>query len=333
MFQLSVVGCTAMIDWEHLITHAKEPALKRWIEKIRDNDDCLKSGERHGDLPRWRKVLDALPEPESALVDLSLSAPKSEFNQSEEEHLELRENLQGLHPWRKGPFDLGGVKIDTEWRSDFKWDRIEPHLHSLRDRQVLDVGSGNGYFCWRMAGAGASLALGVEPSLLFNLQFDACRKMLGQRAAHLLPLGIEAVPRDLYCFDTVLSMGVLYHRRDPLDHLKHLQQCLRPDGQLLLETLVVPGDVSTVLVPEGRYARMRNVWFLPSADALCRWLKRLGYREVTCLDINKTTVEEQRSTQWMRFESLPQCLQSDNTEFTVEALPAPRRAIISALAP
>ena len=320
-----------MINWEKLHQQAREPELKQWLDSTRESGVCTLQTERHGDYPRWAAALDALPTPSSAAVDLNRSAPRCEFEQTEEERATLRENLQGLHPWRKGPFDLGGVSIDTEWHSDYKWDRIAPHLHDLNNRQVLDVGSGNGYFCWRMAGAGASLALGIEPSVLFNLQFDACRKLLGQTSAHLLPVGIEAVPRDMACFDTVLSMGVLYHRREPMDHLRHLQQCLRPGGQLLLETLVVPGDVSTVLVPEGRYARMRNVWFLPSAEALCRWLERLGFAEVQCLDINQTSTDEQRSTDWMRFESLPQCLDPNDPSLTVEGLPAPRRVVISAV--
>jgi len=321
-----------MIAWDALLKQAREPELIAWIHRTRESGNCEKRIQSHGDLKRWNTALEALPCPEQPTVQLDRSAPSSHFPQSASEQTALRENLQGLHPWRKGPFELGGVHIDTEWHSDYKWDRIAPHLESLKDKQVLDVGSGNGYFCWRMAAEGASLALGIEPSVLFNLQFDACRKMYGQTSAHLLPVGIEAVPREFAVFDTVLSMGVLYHRREPMDHLQHLQQCLKPSGQLLLETLVVPGDASTVLVPEGRYARMRNVWFLPSADALCRWLERLGYVDVKCVDISQTTTEEQRSTDWMRFESLPQCLDANDKTLTVEGLPAPRRAIISAFA-
>lgn len=322
-----------MINWEALLADARESELQQWITQLQSSGEAMRRFERHGDLPRWQAAIDQLPSPEQPTVALNRDAPRSEFAQSASELDALRTALQGLHPWRKGPFDLGGVQIDTEWRSDFKWQRIAPHLHALDNRQVLDVGSGNGYFCWRLAGAGASLALGIEPAVLFNLQFDACRRLLGQRSAHQLPLGIEAVPRDLRCFDTVLSMGVLYHRREPMDHLQHLQQCLRPGGQLLLETLVVPGGVDTVLMPEDRYARMRNVWFLPSAKALCRWLQRLGYKDVQCVDINQTSVDEQRSTDWMRFESLSQCLDSADASKTVEGLPAPLRAVISAVAP
>ncbi len=62
-------------------------------------------------------------------------------------------------------------------------------------------------------------------------------------------------------------MGVLYHRRSPVDHLYQLKSTLRPSGELVLETLIIDGDEQTVLLPKDRYARMRsNVWFIPSVE-------------------------------------------------------------------
>ena len=131
-------------------------------------------------------------------------------------------------PWRKGPWSLYGVNIDTEWRSDWKWERVLPHLSDLTGRTILDVGCGSGYHMWRMIGAGARLAVGIDPTQLFLCQFEAVRKLLGNdQRAHLLPLGIEQLPA-LNAFDTVFSMGVLYHRRSPLDHLWQLKDQLVP---------------------------------------------------------------------------------------------------------
>jgi tRNA (mo5U34)-methyltransferase len=131
-------------------------------------------------------------------------------------------------PWRKGPYSLYGINIDTEWRSDWKWERVLPHLSDLTGRTILDVGCGSGYHMWRMIGAGAHLAVGIDPTQLFLCQFEAVRKLLGNdQRAHLLPLGIEQLPA-LEAFDTVFSMGVLYHRRSPLDHLWQLKDQLAP---------------------------------------------------------------------------------------------------------
>ena len=128
-------------------------------------------------------------------------------------------------------------------------------------------------------------------------------------------------------------MGVLYHRRAPIDHLLQLKACLRPGGELVLETLVIEGDVNQCLMPEDRYAQMRNVWFLPSVAMLERFLARAGFVNIRCVDLNRTSVEEQRSTEWMQFQSLPDFLQPDDSSKTLEVHPAPMRATLVAVKP
>jgi tRNA (mo5U34)-methyltransferase len=233
----------------------------------------------------------------------------------------------GLSPWRKGPFDVFGVHIDTEWRSDWKWSRVSPHL-DLVGKRVLDVGCGNGYYQWRMLGAGADSVIGVDPNWLFFCQFQAMQRYLPDLPAWHLPFALEDLPARLEGFDTVFSMGVLYHRKSPIDHLLALKDCLVKGGELVLETMVVEGDVHQVLVPEDRYSQMRNVWFLPSVPALELWLRRAGFVDVRCVDVSTTTVEEQRSTEWMKYQSLSDFLDPNDPGKTVEGLPAPRRAVI-----
>ena len=146
----------------------------------------------------------------------------------------------------------------------------------------------------------------------------------------MLPLGIEQLPPGLAAFDTVFSMGVFYHRRSPFDHLRELRALLRPGGQLVLETLVIEGGAGQVLVPEGRYAKMPNVWFLPSAAALVSWLRKAGFATPRVIHIAPTTTDEQRRTPWMHFESLADFLDPLNPVQTCEGHPAPRRAIVLA---
>jgi tRNA (mo5U34)-methyltransferase len=244
--------------------------------------------------------------------------------------------LRVLAPWRKGPYHLAGIHIDTEWRSDWKWQRVAPHLADLRGRRVLDVGGGNGYHAWRMAGAGAAFVLVIDPSPRFFWQFRAVRHFVGNAdggRVHFLPVGIEEVPEHLAFFDTVFSMGVLYHRPSPLDHLLQLRDALRPGGELVLDTLVVTGDETTVLLPGSRYAAMPNVYFLPSSAALCRWLERCGFEDVRVVDEAVTTMDEQRSTDWMTFQSLADFLDPDDPARTREGYPAPRRAVVIATRP
>lgn len=296
----------------------------------------------HGDWPRWQGAIDQMPAPvtETVVLDRPVVQIGKEQGQDPDQQVRLRESLQVLHPWRKGPWRLHGVSIDTEWRSDWKWERLAPHLTDLRGRKVLDVGCGNGYYAWRMLGAGASLVIGIDPTQLFHAQFQSVAKLVAASSQapllqriHHLPLGIEAVPGGLDAFDTVFSMGVLYHRRSPLDHLIELRQALRPGGELVLETLIVEGDAERVLVPGERYAKMRNVWFIPSALALEGWLRRCGFDNVRTVNVCATSIQEQRSTEWMRFESLSDFLDPVDRSLTIEGYTAPRRALILANRP
>ncbi len=321
-----------MIEIELLLEKMREGPLKKWADQLTGQLQ-QNSSNSHGDMQRWAAAIDRMPPLSSQYIDLNSAtvAVSSALPADQATLQKLTTELKELHPWRKGPFDIHGVYIDTEWHSDWKWDRVAPHISDLKGRTVLDVGCGNGYHCWRIAGAEAELVIGIDPTRLFLAQFAAIRKYIGNNyPAHLLPLGIEDVPQNLRAFDTVLSMGVLYHRRSPIDHILELKGCLRSGGELVLETLVVDGGQNTVFVPQGRYAKMRNVWFLPSPDTLVGWLQRCGFHSIEVADISITTEKEQRSTEWMHFESLCDYLNPEDQTLTIEGHPAPKRATIIA---
>ena len=316
-----------MIDLSPLVRRLAATPLAEWATTLQARLDA-KMEKGHGDLERWQSALDALPDVVPTEIDL-LDGLRLDTDCDDETRAKMRQALMGLSPWRKGPFDLFGVHVDTEWHSDWKWSRVAPHI-DLQGKRVLDVGCGNGYYMWRMLGAGAHSVIGVDPNWLFFCQFQAVQRYLQQEAAWHLPFPFEALPANLEGFDTVFSMGVFYHRRSPIEHLLALKDCLVKGGELVLETLVIEGDVNQVLVPEDRYAQMRNVWFLPSIAALERWLRRAGFSDVRCVDVSITTVEEQRATEWMKFQSLSDYLDPNDHSKTIEGLPAPMRAVIVA---
>lgn len=302
--------------------------LRRLGERIEQAFD----GKRHGDLPDLFAVLDELPKlPQSpsgldcAVVRLGAheACPPASVRQ-------LEATLRRLGPWRKGPFDVYGVHIDSEWRCDLKWQRVSPHIAPLSGRSVLDVGCGNGYYCLRMLGKGARQVLGLEPSPRFVLQFEALRRLMPPLHANVIPLRLEDLPEGLRGFDTVFSMGVLYHRRSPSEHLRDLYQRLAPGGQLVLETLTLPDGPTDVLVPDGRYANMRNVWAIPSKPKLLDWVTRAGFSSPELVLTATTTSEEQRRTTWMPHYSLAEALQTGDPSHTIEGYPAPRRSVVIA---
>jgi tRNA (mo5U34)-methyltransferase len=298
-----------------------------WIDAVSDLAEARLRDHPHGDLPRWRDVLDGLPATQPLAM---LDDPTPRLGGPVRDPEALRAQLMELHPWRKGPLQLGGVTIDTEWRSDWKWQRVAPHI-DLEGQRVLDIGSGNGFFGMQMLGAGAQLVVGIDPTLVFVMQWLACRHFSGDIPNYVLPLGIEDLPKGQAELDTVFSMGVLYHRKSHQHHLAQIHSLLKDGGTMVLETLVLPESrEDDLLVPPGRYARMRNVWGLPGTGLLQQWITDAGFVSAEVVDITPTTTREQRSTDWMTFESLEQALDPQDSGLTVEGLPAPLRAIVVA---
>ena len=319
-------------DYQSLYAMLDESGMQKWSETLQQQIQDYFTTLRHGDYQRWSEAISQLPGIVASRVNLrqdciQIGQPE---DLAEQDRDLLKLQLKRLMPWRKGPFSLFGINIDAEWRSDLKWRRLQPHIRSLQDRMVLDIGSGNGYYALRMLGEGARYIVGLDPTLLFLVQFTAINQYARQDRCSIVPLGIEHLPESDIAFDTVFSMGVLYHRWDPLSHLRQLQHCLRDSGELLLETLVIDGGSEDVLRPTDRYAKMNNVYQIPSVVVLLQWLEQAGFKQARVVDVSPVTVAEQRRTDWMKFESLSDFLKHDDHSMTIEGYPAPMRAMVVA---
>jgi tRNA (mo5U34)-methyltransferase len=307
-------------------------SLAPWRSALEDLTRERLCAQRHGDLPGWQAALAALPSLgdgrprlDAPCVGIEPVIPPSTAGLDA-----LRRSLGALQPWRKGPFCLYGLHIDAEWRSDWKWARLANAIAPLPGRLVLDLGCGNGWYGYRALGAGAGLVLGIDPMLRAVMQFLAVDHYIADPRVAVLPLADVDLPSGLTGFDTVFSMGVLYHRRNAQDHLRLLRRLLRCGGQLVLETLILDAPGHAVLVPAARYARMRNVHALPTLVVLREWLASAGLRCIRVIDVTRTTIDEQRATSWMRFQSLRDFLDPADPRRTVEGYPAPTRAIVLA---
>ena len=317
--------------YQTLLSSLAQTPLAAWAQQLPQQIATGLCEQRYGDLAQWRQALAQLPQIIPTYIDLKRGVTIGATGDSNSDVLiAIEQHLRTLMPWRKGPLTIHGIHIDSEWRSDWKWQRLLPHIQPLAGKQVLDVGCGNGYHCLRSYGEGAKRVIGIDPSPRYIVQFYMIKHFIGAIPVDVLPVGIESLPTKLQAFNTTFSMGVLYHRRSPIDHLKQLKDTLKPGGQLILETLLVEGKLGTVLVPEKRYAMMNNVWFLPSPDTLISWLHKCGFKNPRLVDINKTSTKEQRQTQWMTFHSLTDFLDPQHKDQTIEGHPAPLRGIFLA---
>lgn len=322
--------------YESLFTSLPATANEAWKSDLYDTLRSLFETPNHGDYAVWKNAVEQIPN--IPTHHYKFDATELEIGEkhslNEKQTLALEKALQALVPWRKGPFNLFGVNIDAEWRSEQKWNRLQAHLPDLKNKRLLDVGCGNGYYMLRMLGAGAKHVIGVDPNLLFLAQYTAFTKNLQiPLNAFLLPLTFEQLPTELNYFDCVFSMGVLYHRREPQEHLQQLYRHLVPGGSVYLETLIVDEAFNTDLIPKNRYAGMRNVWHVPCPNLVQTWLHNCGFTDCQLVNKSTTTPAEQRTTQWMPFHSLINFLNSQDHSKTVEDYPAPARAIFTARKP
>ncbi len=276
-----------------------------------------------------REAIEKLPDIEDVEVELGDWIRVSSSDMTKEDLRTIEDAAKMMKPWRKGPFDLFGIRIDSEWKSFMKYDLLRPYL-DLEGKSVADVGCNNGYYMFRMLEFSPASILGVDPSPLFFTQFELINRYIRSDRLRYEMLGIEHMPGFADMFDTLFCLGVLYHRSDPIAALKSLKRSLKRGGELILDSFVIDGDESVCLVPESTYSKISNVHFVPTVTALENWCKKAGFERFEVLEIVKTDSTEQRKTEWIDGESLEDFLDPKNPELTVEGYPAPKRVYIRA---
>ncbi|PAF49543.1 tRNA 5-methoxyuridine(34)/uridine 5-oxyacetic acid(34) synthase CmoB [Helicobacter sp. 12S02232-10] len=235
----------------------------------------------------------------------------------------IREIALDLKPWRKGPFYLGDLFIDAEWKSYIKWNLLTPFV-DLKDKDVADIGCNNGYYLFEMAKFSPKTLVGFDPSGLYKTQFDFINLFLKQNIVYEL-LGIEHLRIYDKKFDVIFCLGVLYHRSDPIFALKSLFMGLKEGGELILDTLIIDSELEIALCPKKSYAKMPNVYFIPSIPTLRGWCERAGFTQMEILTISETSVNEQRKTEWIEGLSLESFLDPKDPKRTIEGYNAPKR--------
>lgn len=242
------------------------------------------------------------------------------------ELLHVENTAKLMKPWRKGPFRLFDTYIDSEWRSDKKYNLLRKHF-DLKDKRVADIGCNNGYYLFRMQEDAPNKLVGFDPSALYKTQFDFINHFAKSDIVYEL-LGVEHLEFYEEKFDVIFCLGVLYHRIDPIGMLKSLYKGLDKEGEVILDTFYIEGDDEICLCPRTAYSKIPNIYFVPTIKALENWCMRAGFDGFEVLETSVTTDEEQRKTEWIDGESLGDFLDKDDKNKTVEGYPAPARVYV-----
>ncbi|RXJ70328.1 tRNA 5-methoxyuridine(34)/uridine 5-oxyacetic acid(34) synthase CmoB [Halarcobacter ebronensis] len=249
-------------------------------------------------------------------------------NLTDQEFALIEETAKKLIPWRKGPFNIFGLEIDSEWQSNIKYNLIRPFFN-LKDKVVADIGCNNGYYMFRMLEDKPKRLIGFDPSPLTLHQFEFINHFVKSDIIYEM-LGVEHLEFYNHKFDFIFMLGVLYHRPDPVGTLKSLARGLNSKGEILIDTFMIDGEEEICLTPNQRYSKIPNIYFIPTVSALKNWLSRAGFEEIEVLAITTTTTEEQRKTTWSFDQSLEDFLDPNDSSKTVEGYPAPKRVYMKA---
>ncbi|MFC2427531.1 MAG: tRNA 5-methoxyuridine(34)/uridine 5-oxyacetic acid(34) synthase CmoB [Campylobacter sp.] len=243
--------------------------------------------------------------------------------------VECEETLQtalNLRSWRKGPFKIDDILIDSEWRSFVKFNLLAPHM-DLADKVVGDIGCNNGYYLFRMLPKRPKKLIGFDPGVMSFLQFKFIDAFARSDIEYEL-LGVEHLPHYGVKFDALFCLGVLYHRSDPVRTLKELKGALNAGGELFLDTMYLDMEGDFALSPKNTYSKIPNIYFVPTISALLNWCERANFKDAQILAVKPTDAHEQRKTEWILGQSLGDFLDPADPTRTVEGYPAPKRVYL-----
>jgi len=277
----------------------------------------------------YQKAIKALPAYKSLEVKLGDRVEIQIADLSEPDAVQIEQTARLMLPWRKGPFQINDLFIDSEWQSQIKYNLLEPHF-DLKDKIVGDIGCNNGYYLFRMLTHKPKKLIGFDPSAIYYSQFQFIDHFIRSKIVYEL-LGVEHVEFYEYKFDTLFCLGVLYHRADPVGMLKSLFKGLNRGGELILDTFMIDGEEEMCLTPKERYSKIPNIYFVPTVNALKNWCYRAGFETVEVLETMVTESNEQRKTEWIETQSLEDFLDPNDPGKTVEGYPAPKRVYIKAI--
>ena len=260
----------------------------------------------------------------TGVIEINLSSIKlnSVNTFTELAQAKINKIIEQLTPWRLGDYLIFNNLIKSEWNCDFRWKLIDKYIPFLNNKKVADIGANNGYFSFRLLEFNPSQLLCFEPNDLYNLQLYFIASLLKNNSIKIIKNGVENLINYDSSFDFILFMGVLYHRENPIETLKNIYFALKANGVAIVESICIEGDSDLVLFPYKSYAKMKNIWYIPSESVLKYWCEIAGFRYIQKIFNYYVTEDHQKKSEHSPNESLSDFLSEDGLK-TVEGYPPP----------
>lgn len=155
----------------------------------------------------------------------------------------------------------------------------------VKDAHVLDVGCWTGGASLLFAAMGAYRVLAIDEILGYTKCLHYLQTSFGIKNLFTLHTSLfDMILPHRTSFDIVYCAGVLYHLTDPVVGLRIMHNLLRPDGLLLLETVIYRADQGMSLVQYLGPSKTGWNWWFPTVSALKQMLADTGFNNVRRVD-------------------------------------------------
>lgn len=194
--------------------------------------------------------------------------------------------------WFHG-FELGGLHTLGPEASALMLKRADNVFkHPVTGKSVLDIGAWDGFFAFEAERRGASRVLATDhfcwsgPGWGTKAGFDLAARIKNSSVESMDIDVPDISPDRIGTFDVVLSLGVIYHLRDPIGHIEQIGR-LSTD-QVIVETLL---DTSFALKPrfllvkgnrDCADSRDSTNFLAPNVRAMRSLLAMVGFLRVEC---------------------------------------------------
>ena len=81
-------------------------------------------------------------------------------------------------------------------------------------------------------------------------------------------------------FDLILSMGILYHAKNPVENIDTTRKLIKQNGFLVLETIISNQGENINIKNNETYAGMKNIGTIFSKNNIINLLSASGFKNI-----------------------------------------------------